>query len=687
VALATAICLGLFLLYHPMILSGMRRIQADTDDPRLLNYFLEHSYQWVQQSRNHRDYWDMPFFYPTRNTAAFSDTLLSVAPVYWVYRSVGFAPDTSFQIWMLTVAAVNFLAGYWLLRGGLKIGCPGSICGAFLFAFAAVRANQVEHQQLEPQVYLIISIMALIKIFTEPTPSPWRSTTRWSAAGLGLAAAIYCSFYLGWFLALSVGFAGLWAVILPSFRPTLLRTIRQQWLAILVALLLTTVVLYPLFSRYLLVAALVGMRDYYREVQMSIPDIACWFYMGPDSWVWGWLSGFGSFSGISLEQARRCGFGVITPFLCVAGLTLHGNGAIARICGLSAISLVCAVTRFERPLADAVAMAFWFLFIHDLCRVESLLAPRERWIMLALGLLVAVSVFGYPLSVLPVLLTVGAGVGFLRVATRYRGHVRVGIQATAVVYPLLASHAHVLMTPLVAIGLIAIVGVARWRLSPGPARPGAWAPVVIFVCALLWLFRGDINCWPLVTRVVPGAQALRVVSRGLLLVLIPASMGLGYLVDRTWKEFPRWRWMVCGVLLGCIIEQAITTTSFDKFEKRASIARVAERVKPGIRAFYYSPRDPVLAINQYHLDAMWAEFSTGVPTINGYSGVNPPSWQPLYDAGIRRGIIPVGLERALGDWAAENGLRRDEIWWIGGPRDDGRRQIADDPKPGAATPP
>jgi hypothetical protein len=173
----------------------------------------------------------------------------------------------------------------------------------------------------------------------------------------------------------------------------------------------------------------------------------------------------------------------------------------------------------------------------------------------------------------------------------------------------------------------------------------------------------------------------------LLLVLIPASMGLGYLVDRTWKEFPRWRWMVCGVLLGCIIEQAITTTSFDKFEKRASIARVAERVKPGIRAFYYSPRDPVLAINQYHLDAMWAEFSTGVPTINGYSGVNPPSWQPLYDAGIRRGIIPVGLERALGDWAAENGLRRDEIWWIGGPRDDGRRQIADDPKPGAATPP
>src|SRR5207244_1566392 len=114
---------------------------------------------WIHGTPPHRSFWDIPIFYPTRNVAAFSDTLLTVAPLYWVWRVVGFLPDTAFQLWMLTTSVLNYLAGYWLMRNGFCLGVPGSIGGAFLFAFAAPRTNEVEHQQLSFQLYTVITLM------------------------------------------------------------------------------------------------------------------------------------------------------------------------------------------------------------------------------------------------------------------------------------------------------------------------------------------------------------------------------------------------------------------------------------------------------------------------------------------------------------------------------------------------
>src|SRR5262249_52204629 len=215
----------------------------------------------------HRRFWDAPFFYPTPNVTAFSDTLLTIAPVYWGWRVVGFWPDTAFQLWMLTISAMNYLAGYWLMRSGFRLGVLGSIGGAFLFAFGAPRTNEVEHQQLAPQIYTVTTLMVVIRIFSE-RPGPGglrRAIVLWALAGLSLVAQFYTSFYGGWFLAVALGLAGVWGLILPRCRPALIGIVREQWLAIGCASLLATLAVRPLLDRYIWAASETGLRSYYYE--------------------------------------------------------------------------------------------------------------------------------------------------------------------------------------------------------------------------------------------------------------------------------------------------------------------------------------------------------------------------------------------------------------------------------------
>jgi hypothetical protein len=88
--------IGVAMIHHPMLLSGRARVQTNDDDPRLINYLLEHSYRWLVQEPGHRRFWDIPIFFPARNVAGFSDTLLSVAPLYWLCRLARVLPDTAF---------------------------------------------------------------------------------------------------------------------------------------------------------------------------------------------------------------------------------------------------------------------------------------------------------------------------------------------------------------------------------------------------------------------------------------------------------------------------------------------------------------------------------------------------------------------------------------------------------------
>jgi hypothetical protein len=192
--------------------------------------------------------------------------------------------------------------------------------------------------------------------------------------------------------------------------------------------------------------------------------------------------------------------------------------------------------------------------------------------------------------------------------------------------------------------------------------------VAIVLLAGCWIFSYDIIGWSYVSAVVPGGRALRAVSRGLLLLLIPAALGVACFFERP-RRMRKSMLAACGLGLACLLEQGVTTASFDKYVQRAEVALLARRVDGACTCFYYSPSRHVRAINQYHLDAMWASLDSGIPTVNGYSGWSPRGWRPL-DEAVASGDRDVArLERALADWAALHQLDPQAICWIRDVRD------------------
>src|SRR5579872_3732268 len=198
--------IGMLFAFHPMILSHFAAIQGDWADARLTNYILEHGYRWLMHAPGHERFWSPPVFFPAPNTAAYSDVLLGVAPFYWPWRALGIAADTSFQLWTLTIATANYLAALALFARGFRCRPLAAAAGAALFCFGSIRNAQLIHPQLEPQFYLAIAVLALVRLFEsdvdpqQPEGARMRDDVWIGVLALACVGQLYTSYYNAWFL-------------------------------------------------------------------------------------------------------------------------------------------------------------------------------------------------------------------------------------------------------------------------------------------------------------------------------------------------------------------------------------------------------------------------------------------------------------------------------------------------------
>ena len=528
-AAVVAWIVGMLLQFHPMLLSGLRRIQSDWGDTRLNNYILEHGYRWLLGFPGHERFWSPPVFYPAPNTAAYSDVLLGVAPFYWPWRLVGFAPDTAFQLWLLTIATLNFVSALLLFSRGFRCRPIAAAVGAMLLSFASVRTAQVMHAQLIPFFYIALAILAVLEIF-DPEPELRAGTmnverrTAWVFVLAGaVVAQLYSSFYYAWFLIFALAMAAVWAVAMPGTRRRTLLTVRANLGALAGAALASALILAPLITHYLQAERQVGTRSFL-VVERMLPRPESWAYMGPGSWLYGWLAARDSFHDLPMEHEQRLGLGIVT--------------------------IVCA------------AIGLW-------------MARRRRDVQFA------------------------------------------------VIVPLLMA-------------LLA----TEW---PGGVTP-----------------------WRAIYLVVPGASALRAVSRIGVALLLPAALGVALLIDAvarpqrippsraalTLKRRDRRKrvLLVTAMLAAIVAEQVQQPPSYDKGEGRARIARVASGIGTGCRAFLYTTIGGADDPWNYHADAMWASMERDVPTINGYSGNQPPAWT-FYDIRVHTPTTDSVVGDSLARWA------------------------------------
>lgn len=348
--------LGVLITFRQTILSGFDVIQGSYIDSRLNHLLLEHSWLWAD-SMGTRPLWDAPFFYPASNTFAYSDVLLSAAPIYWALRWAGMAPELSFQLWLMLSSILNFGVMLLLLRRGLKLSWLASVGGAYLFAFGAPRIAQVGHPQLLVHFWTPVAAFALIRWWTlsegfvDPCgpdrPVEKNASLRLAIATgtavMAAAAQFYGAFYLGWFLGFALCTGAGVALVLPSIRSDLLARGRVVWLHFLPWLVLGAISLLPLALPYLEVAAEVGTRSYWSAVN-GLARPASWIDLGETSWVWGWLMEGPVFESLPREHEHTAAIGFLTLGVVLFGVVSTWAARWSRWMALTSLLLVAAVS-------------------------------------------------------------------------------------------------------------------------------------------------------------------------------------------------------------------------------------------------------------------------------------------------------------------------------------------------------
>jgi hypothetical protein len=497
--------IGLFMAFHPMLLSGLSKMQADPGDTRFVNYILEHGYRWLRAEPGHDAFWDPPFFYPAKNAAAYSEILIGGLPLYVPWRLLGVLPDTAFQFWMLLVSILNFVAAYLLLRNCFGLTRLASSAGSFIFAFGSPRIVELSHQQLLPHFYSVFAVYAAARIFQSArAPARWRAW--WIFALFGsIVAQLYAGFYLGWFLLLGLGVAALVALSLREPRKVMIEILTRNWMTLLGSAGLAAAALAPMASHYIIAGEQMGYRRF-AEISAFLPRIQSWIYQGSDSWLYGWMRDSDVFKAGEMGIGHGIGVGLFTSAAALAGLWITRKQLSTRVMALTAAIIIVCVT----------------------------------------------------------------------------------------------------------------------------------------------LFPGNSGFWEHIYPYIPGAAAIRVVSRVSLLLLIPASIGVACFINSApLKKYPI---LAAIVAIVCVAEQGHKPQSYDKLSARRQVESLAALVERDSDAFFYSPARGNWPPWKYHIDGMWAQMITGVPTVNGHSGAHPPQWG-LFDNIVVDAKDEARILAALRDWA------------------------------------
>ncbi len=351
---------GMLALFHPTILSGFSLMQADPGDTRFNNYILEHGFQWISGNPFHASFWNPPMFYPATNTAAYSDILLGAAPPYWVFRLVGLPPDTAFQLWMLSMGILNFSVAFWVMRRELGLTAIASAGGAYLFAFAALRGNQMSHQQLLPQFLSMLAVFCLLRIFryqrSAEGASPWRARGLIALLAASVVLQLYAGFYLGYFLCLGLSTWFGIALLFREGRSVIGGVVRRHAVTIVLSLVISLVPLTWMGYHYLEGQRHVGPRPW-SEVRSMVPRTESWLDIGPGSWLYGWTRQYVSFSWVPVEGEHRLGLGLATLVITVIGLFRMSRGTWGLITLLTALVIGLVAFSYLRTIVP-----WWVVF-------------------------------------------------------------------------------------------------------------------------------------------------------------------------------------------------------------------------------------------------------------------------------------------------------------------------------------
>jgi hypothetical protein len=188
------------------------------------------------------------------------------------------------------------------------------------------------------------------------------------------------------------------------------------------------------------------------------------------------------------------------------------------------------------------------------------------------------------------------------------------------------SHEHHLFPGAVFGMLVAaatVVAVVRPQALPPAARVALVTAAVLVgvsLCVDGW------SAWRGVYAVVPGAKAVRAVTRIFTAVYLFGWIAAALAAEAMTHRWGKWRHAFAGAILlaGAAEQWQPRLPSFDPRPFFAETDRLAAAFN-GQCAVYVEPH-PEVQFWVSHLAAQWAGLKVGVPVVNGYSGRTPPGY-------------------------------------------------------------
>ena len=211
------------------------------------------------------------------------------------------------------------------------------------------------------------------------------------------------------------------------------------------------------------------------------------------------------------------------------------------------------------------------------------------------------------------------------------------------------------------LGILTTAGVvvAAWRARQRVGVKLAVATTLVLIVATTMVHGHTL--WRYVFDHVPGVGAARALSRIGLLLPFAAAVVLG-----TWADSLRGRAraLALALLVGCAVEQLASLDVHDREVQRRWVGEVARQVDRNAAAFVVTRSTDRGGAMLVHLDAMFAAQITGVPTVNGASGSDPPGWYGLQWARVRNEVAERAFRESLDAWLHSGGVDPARVQWI-----------------------
>lgn len=249
--------IGISIFSYPMLLN-FDKMPGDYADARFINYVLEHGFLWLNNVEIHNSFWDMPIFYPNKNTLAYSDIMLGAMIIYSPIRFIIKNPQSAFQVFYILILTINFISFYFLAKR-FKLNNLYSSFAAYFFTFCLVRHAQTIHLQLFWQFYSILSVLCFSLICT--SNSKIKNRLLFFGGIAFFVIQLYTAFYFGWYMAFCLPIFLVACLLNKTSRQGLINQFKNFDKFNILSIFLGVFALLPLCFHYLLVGSKFAKAD------------------------------------------------------------------------------------------------------------------------------------------------------------------------------------------------------------------------------------------------------------------------------------------------------------------------------------------------------------------------------------------------------------------------------------------